>query len=164
LSVLSHNPGIWPNSDLSHAKHVRRWYNFTSNDQFLFEKDSYMSTASIHAIPTLTGRISPDEARAAATDFLLDHVGNQLVTGQPHLMVSAVRTTWIVPVQLAYIHTGSIGDVGVVAVDEETGRVVAWTPIDQMKTAGRTLRLALEPELSEQFQTFIATSSQESEA
>ena len=72
--------------------------------------------------PLLTHRISPVEAQAAATDFLLEHVGNQLVAGQPHLMVSAVRTTWIVPVQLAYIHSGTLGDVGVVAVDEETGR------------------------------------------
>lgn len=110
-----------------------------------------MSTISIHETPILTGRINPDEARAAATEFLLDHIGNQLVAGQPHLMVSAVRTTWIVPVQLAYVHTGPIGDVGVVAVDEETGQVVAWTPIDQMKGTGRTLRLAHEPELSEQF-------------
>jgi hypothetical protein len=110
-----------------------------------------MSTASIHEIPTLTGRISPDEARAAATDFLLDHVGNQVVASQPHLMVSAVWTTWIVPIQLAYVHTDSIGEVGVVAVDEETGQVVAWTPIDQMKAAGRALRLAHEPELSRQF-------------
>jgi hypothetical protein len=46
-------------------------------------------------------------------------------------------------------------------VDEETGLVVAWTPIDQMKAASRALRSAHEPELSEQFQAFIATSSQE---
>jgi hypothetical protein len=33
--------------------------------------------------------ISADEARAAATDFLLDHAENQLVAGQPQPMVSA---------------------------------------------------------------------------
>jgi hypothetical protein len=86
----------------------------------------------------------------------LDHIGNQLVAGQPHLMVSAVRASWIVPVQLAYIHSGSLGSVGVVAVDEETGQVVAWTPIAQMKTASQELRAAYEPELSNQFQTFMA--------
>jgi hypothetical protein len=121
-----------------------------------------MATTSIDEVPTLTHRISPDEARAAATDFLLDHVGNQLVTGQPHLMVSAVRAIWIVPVQLAYVHSGLLGDVGVVAVDEETGRVIAWTPIPHMKAASRELRAAHEPELSEQFQSFVATPRQES--
>jgi hypothetical protein len=123
-----------------------------------------MATTSINDIPTLTYRVSPEEARTAATEFLLDHVGNQLVAGQPHLMVSAVRTTWIVPVQLAYIHTGPLGDVGVVAVDEETGRVIAWTPIAQMKVASRELRTSHEPEISQQFQNFMNSSRQDPKA
>ena len=53
--------------------------------------------------------------------------------------------------------TGPIGSVGVVAVDNETGLVVAWTPIDQMKAASRTLRERKEPYLTQQFQTFITT-------
>ena len=105
--------------------------------------------------PALIQRISPAEAQAATIDFLLDHVGNQLVTGQPQLMVSAVRTTWIIPVQLSYIHTGPLGDVGVVAVDEETGQVIAWTPIEQMKEAAREMQQAHEPELSNKFQAFM---------
>lgn len=120
-----------------------------------------MAKVSVYETPTLTYRISPDEACAAAMDFLLDHVGNQLVAGQPHLMVSAVRAIWIVPVQLAYVHSGTLGDVGVVAVDEETGHVVAWTPIAQMKVASRELREAHEPKLSEQFRTFMAACSEE---
>ena len=122
-----------------------------------------MVKALIDNVPAATPRISPDEARAAVTDFLLDHVGNQLVAGRLHLMISAVRATWIVPVQLAYIHQGTLGDVGVVAVDEETGRVIAWTPIDQMKTTSRELRAAHEPELSRQFQTFMTTDNQKTE-
>lgn len=120
-----------------------------------------MSTL-ISETPEATRRISPPEAQAAATDFLLDHVGQQLVVGQPHLMVSAVRATWIVSVQLAYIHTGVLGDVGVVAVDEETGRVLAWTPLSQMKSAATQLRQAQEPQLSAQFQTFMTKASQDS--
>jgi len=120
-----------------------------------------MAKASVYETPTLTQRISPEEACAAATDFLLDHVGNQLVAGRPHLMVSAVRSLWIVPVQLAYVHSGTLGEVGVVAVDEETGHVIAWTPIAQMKVASRELREAHEPGLSEQFRTFMAAPSHE---
>ncbi len=120
-----------------------------------------MARAMNYEAPTLTHRISPDEASTAATDFLLDHVGNQLIAGRPHLMVSAVRAVWIVPVQLAYIHTGTLGSVGVVAVDEETGQVIAWTPISEMKAASRQLREGHEPELSAQFKSFMAARAQE---
>jgi hypothetical protein len=123
-----------------------------------------MVKALIDNVPTATPRISPDEARAAVTDFLLDYVGNQLVAGRPHLMISAVRATWIVPVQLAYIHQGTLGDVGVVAVDEKTGRVIAWTPITQMKIASHELRATYEPALSTQFQTCMAANNQKTKA
>jgi hypothetical protein len=115
-----------------------------------------MTSKLIDETPIAVRHIDMDEARAAATDFLLDHLGNQLVPGEPHLMVSAVRAVWIVPVQLAYIHTGVLGSVGVIAVDEETGQVVAWTPIPQMKVASRRLREA-QPDLERQFKAFIAT-------
>ena len=94
-------------------------------------------------------------AQAAATEFLLDHVGNQLLAGQPHFMLSFLQAVWIVPVELAYLHSGSIGTVGVVAVDAETAQVIAWTPISQMKAASRSLREQHEPSLSEQFQKFL---------
>ena len=50
-----------------------------------------MTTESIYEVPIITRRINAEEARASATDFLLDHVDNQLVAGEPHMMVSAVR-------------------------------------------------------------------------
>jgi hypothetical protein len=118
-----------------------------------------MASEPIYETPIAIRHLNSEEARAAATDFLLDHLGNQLVAGEPHIMVSAVRAVWVVPVQLAYIHTGILGSVGVVAVDEETGQVVAWTPIAQMKAAGRRIREAQNPDLAEQFKSFIATQS-----
>ncbi len=108
------------------------------------------SQAIVHA-----KRNNAEDVESAATEFLLDHVGNQLLAGQPHLMVSSTEATWVVPVHLVYLHTGPIGSVGVVAIDDETGLVVAWTPIDQMKAASRTLRERKEPLLSRQFQSFM---------
>ena len=99
-------------------------------------------------------RTNAEEAQGASTEFLLDHVGNQLLAGQPHLMVSATEATWVVPVHLSYLPTGPIGSVGVVAIDDETGLVVAWTPIDQMKAASRTLRKRKEPYLTQQFSLY----------
>ena len=114
-----------------------------------------MISTTIDRRPLLVPQTTPEDAKAAATEFLLDFVGNQLVAGSPVSMMSALRSVWIVPVTLAYIHTGSLGDIGVIAVDEETGKVVAWTPVEQMKATSRTLRAAHEPLLSEQFQTLM---------
>jgi hypothetical protein len=47
--------------------------------------------------------------------------------------------------------------VGVIAVDEASGQVVAWTPVDQSKAAARTLRAAKAPYLTQNFQTFMVT-------
>ncbi len=107
--------------------------------------------------PALADMISPDEACAAATEFLLDNVGHLVVVGEPYAMVSAVRAMWLVPVQLAYIHTGLLGTVGVVAVDAETHQIVAWTPVSEMKAASRRLRALHEPEVSEQFSSAMST-------
>jgi len=52
-----------------------------------------------------TPHTSAEEAQSATTEFLLDHVGNQLLAGQPHSMLSA---TWIVPIHLAYVHTACL--------------------------------------------------------
>ncbi len=119
-----------------------------------------MLSTTIDRRPLLVRQTTSEDAKAAATEFLLDYIGNQLIPGNPVSMMSALRTVWIVPVSLAYIHTGSLGEIGVIAVDEETGEVVAWTPVDQMKTASRVLRAAREPQLSEQFQTFISANKQ----
>ena len=101
--------------------------------------------------------ISAEEAQAAATDYLLDHVGNQLIAGQPHLMTSLLHEVWIVPVHLSYLPTGLLGSVGVVAIDSETGKAIAWTPVEQMKAASRALCEMAEPQLASQFQSFMAS-------
>lgn len=118
-----------------------------------------MALATLKQPSDFVTSIGADDAQEFATDFLLDHVGNQLTAGQPLRMLSAVRSTWIVPVQLGYIHSGVLGNVGVVAVDEETGQVIGWTPIDQMKEAGRQLRKQHEPDVSVGFAEFMAASA-----
>ncbi len=116
-----------------------------------------MGRAVAYETPNAVRRIGADAARAIVNDFLLDNAGNQFVAGQPHILVSALRSAWIVPVQLAYIHTGPLGSVGVVAIDDETGQVIAWTPVPDMKTASRQLRESREPELTTQFQMSTIT-------
>lgn len=112
--------------------------------------------ALIDETPNVNSHPTGDEARDAAAEFLLDQLGNQLVAGQPYLMLGALHAAWIVPVQLAYPPTGAIGTVGVLAVDDETVRVIGWTPIAQMKQVSRQLRESREPALSEQFRQEIS--------
>ncbi len=115
----------------------------------------YVETQPMPLIP----HTSAEGTQSAATEFLLDNIGNQVLAGQPHLMRSATQATWVVPLHLAYLPIGPIGTVGVVAIDDETGLVVAWTPIDQIKAASRLLRASKEPMLTQQFQTFIANNN-----
>jgi hypothetical protein len=117
-----------------------------------------MASEAIRQTPQPPERISAEEAQAAATDFLLDHAGNQLLAGTPLRMTAALRSVWVVPVHLTYIHTGPIGSVGVIGVDEETGQVIAWTPIQEMKAASRRLREA-QPDVSTTFPSFIASAA-----
>ena len=70
-------------------------------------------------------------------------------------MVSAARTVWVIPIQLTYIHTGPVGIVGVVAIDDENGQVTAWTPIAQIKMESQKLREQHEPAVSQKFQAFL---------
>lgn len=108
---------------------------------------------------TRTLYATSESVRDAATEFLLDHVGNQLMAGQPYLMLGALHAAWIVPVQLAYPNTGILGTVGVLAVDDETRHVIGWTPIAQMKQTSRQLRESREPLLSEEFRAFMSSAA-----
>lgn len=100
-----------------------------------------------------------ENARAAATEFLLDHAGNQLIAGTPYLLFGALHATWIVPVQLSYPNSGVLGTVGVLAVDDETQHVIGWTPLAQMKASSRQLRESREPHLTEQFRAFMSSTA-----
>ena len=113
--------------------------------------------SALPAVMPVINRTTAEKAAAVAMEFLLDHLGNQLIAGQPLSMVSALHTLWVVPIHLAYTHTGIVGNVGVVAIDDETAHVIAWTPIAQIKAASRALRESLEPQLSQQFQKSLPT-------
>jgi hypothetical protein len=117
-----------------------------------------MASEIIRQTPQQPAHISAEVAQAAATEFLLDHAGNQLRAGSPLLMATALRSVWVVPVHLTYIHTGPVGSVGVVGVDEETGQVIAWTPIQEMQAASRRLREA-NPDIDALFPSFIAANA-----
>jgi hypothetical protein len=88
--------------------------------------------------------------------FIMDHVGNQLAAADPQRLSLNGQSVWIVPIQLAYIHTGPIGVVGVVVMDAETLQVIASTPFEEMRAAAHKLAESRQPELSESFKAFMS--------
>lgn len=83
--------------------------------------------------------ISFQIARTRAQEFLRENELTRFTVGAPRRMVSALRSVWSVPVELRYPDFGLVGEVGVIAVDEETGNVVAWTPREEILTTAGEL-------------------------
>jgi hypothetical protein len=57
----------------------------------------------------------------------------------PRFLQFPLRSVWIVPVVLSYPRIGPVGQAGIAAVDTETGSVVGWTPLDEMKKAAEAI-------------------------
>lgn len=83
--------------------------------------------------------IPANVAQARAQEFLRENELTRFSVGTPRRMVSALRSVWSVPVELRYPNYGLVGQVGIIAVDEETGNVVAWTPRTEMLTTAGEL-------------------------
>lgn len=86
-------------------------------------------------------------AQARALEFLRENELNRFSVGAPRRMVSALRSVWSVPVELRYPSYGLVGEVGVIAVDEETGSIVAWTPRQEMLTTSAELHYEQRDEI-----------------
>ncbi len=86
-------------------------------------------------------------AQTRAQEFLRENELVRFTVGAPRRMVSALRSVWTVPVELRYPNYGLVGEVGVIAVDEETGSIVAWTPRQEMLTTAAELYSDHEQEI-----------------
>jgi hypothetical protein len=85
-------------------------------------------------------RISAETARDIAADFLLMKVGNLLMAGAPDLRVGD-RMLWEVPVILGNAARGTLGEVGELLVDAETGEVL-FTEEDRRKIKANARAIA----------------------
>lgn len=77
------------------------------------------------------------EAMAAANLFLSDHMPDRFCADDPQIDKAA--DVWRVPVILAYLHVGSIGEVGEIIVSANSEEILAHTPFEEMKSRGREL-------------------------
>lgn len=67
-------------------------------------------------------RVTASDARELADEFLLMEVGDLLLAGEPSLQVGD-RLTWEVPILLSSASHGTLGEVGRLVVDAETGEI-----------------------------------------
>jgi hypothetical protein len=83
----------------------------------------------------LVNRITALEAQGIVNEFLSDRLPDRFTADQGMLR----GNVWIVPVILAYPEIGSIGTVGEVQVDSQSGTIVDYTAIDTMKQTAMSL-------------------------
>jgi hypothetical protein len=74
------------------------------------------------------------EAEAAASLFLSDHLPDRLTAGDPLLDTQA--GVWHVPVLLAYLIIGSVGEI---VVSGQTEEILSHTPVDEILARARAL-------------------------
>lgn len=83
------------------------------------------------ATPLRQSHFTARQALDAARVFVADHLTDLMGTGIPWRMRSPFGSVWIVPIWIAYPGHDVPGTVGSVAVDEATGSIVSWTPVDE---------------------------------
>lgn len=66
---------------------------------------------------------SAKSAQKIVRRFVADEISYLLRVGEPSLVL-AQRLYWRVPIQLAFPHQGTVGTVGAIDVDVETGQVL----------------------------------------
>ena len=80
-----------------------------------------------------------ERARLAAIEHCLFHYPTLFTAGVPRRLPLSDFTLWIVPVVLTHPDRGTIGEVGVVAVDARTGKVAGSTPRAEVVAASEHL-------------------------
>jgi hypothetical protein len=84
-------------------------------------------------------KIDAETAKRLANRFILENLPDRFCAGIPRFLQFPLRTFWAVPVVLAYPRIGPVGQTGILAVDIETGAVVGWTPLDEIKEIGKNI-------------------------
>ncbi len=96
-------------------------------------------------------RIDAETAKRLANRFILENLPDRFCAGTPRFLQFPLRTFWAVPVLLSYPRIGPVGHTGLVAIDTETGSVVGWTPLDEMKEVAQTIFTEKKAEIEAAF-------------
>ena len=96
-------------------------------------------------------QITAQQALATAQEFVAENLGNLIDVGHPSRLVAGVRAAWIVPLLLTSPGYGIVGVVGVVMIDEEFGRLIGWTPLEDVRLNVEQVTLQKQTELETAF-------------
>lgn len=83
------------------------------------------------AAPPAT-KVSAQQALEVAQGFVADYLTDLMGTGTPWRTGSPFGSVWVVPIWIAYPGHNQVGTIGSVAMDEATGNIVSWTPVEEM--------------------------------
>lgn len=101
-------------------------------------------------------RLTAQEAQLIAEEFIQDHVGDQVLAGEPWPVHSALSSSWVVPLILTRSAYGPVGAIGVLIVDEMTGQIIAATPAETLAEISRRLLAEQVAPLEAAFHKLIA--------
>ena len=106
-------------------------------------------TVSLHVLPPRV-LISAADARRAVSRFVLDEV-SYLMGGEQPSLAKADRWYWRVPVVLTYPTQGTVGTIGSIDVDAESGDLMV-TPalIEELERNAQTLAGRSTPQTAPQ--------------
>src|SRR5437879_11501776 len=92
-------------------------------------------------------RISSRQAMVAANRHLLFHYPTMFTGATPRRLRLPKFDLWVVPIVLTHPKKGVIGEVGLVAVDAASGKVMGSTPRREAVATGKRIRGAKGYEL-----------------
>lgn len=84
--------------------------------------------------------VSAFVARQKVTGYVLDRVSDHMAGDAPSLVIDGERFLWRVPVYLAVLPQGRLGQVGIIDVDAQTGQLLVTNRlIEEMQRNAREL-------------------------
>jgi hypothetical protein len=92
-----------------------------------------------------------EKAVIAANRYVVREYPLGVLAGTPRHLSLQKSDVWIVSVLLTSPGYGAVGEVGVIAVNARTGRVVGGTPKEEVIAAGRRLREEKRDEIEAAF-------------
>ncbi|NJN53625.1 MAG: hypothetical protein HC804_02025 [Anaerolineae bacterium] len=78
-------------------------------------------------------KLSAPEAVGIAQEFVAEHLTDLMGVGVPWRMQSPLGRIWVVPVWITYPGFEQAATIGSMAVDENSGAIISWTPVEEMK-------------------------------
>ncbi len=84
-------------------------------------------------------KVDRKAAMVIANKFIIKNLRSCFTSGLPKSVSFPIQNVWIVPVLLSYPDTGVVGEVGMIAVDNESGSVVGFTPKKEIEKIANAL-------------------------